>query len=418
MFKNQIEKWKKIYAEYPRVFWILVGITFIDRLGGALIFPFFALYLTAKFGVGMTQVGILLTIFSVSGLSGGVLGGGFSDRVGRKKIVIFGLIATSFTSVLMGVVNSMSLFFLIAAFVGIMDVGGPARQAMVADILPEKKRAQGYGIMRVVFNLSVVIGPAIGGLIASRSYLMLFIIDAVISLIAALLVFAYIPETLPQANAEAVQETVSDTFGGYRQVFGDYLFIAFMVVSVLMGLVYMNLNTTLGVYLRDVFSVSEAGYGSLLSLNALMVVLLQFPITRRIEHKPPMQMMAFGMILYTIGFAMYGFVSTNFFFALAMVILTTGEMVVAPVSQALVAYFSPEEMRGRYMAIFGIAGAIPFAIGPLLAGLLMDNAANPRSLWFVTGLIGIIATFGFLGLHRSISQHRPSVEDQIVSEVL
>jgi len=418
MIKKQLEHLRDIYAEYPRTFWILVVITFIDRLGGALLFPFFALYLTAKFEVGMTDVGILFGIFAVSSLAGSVFGGGLSDRIGRKSIVIFGLVMTSLSSVFMGLVNSMDLFLIVALFAGIMDVGGPARQAMVADLLPEEKRAQGYGIMRVAFNLSVTIGPAIGGLLAARSYLLLFITDAVISLIVAGLVFIFIPETKPQAEEGKEEESVSQTFGGYILVFKDYLFLAFMGVSILMGLVYMNLNTTLGVYLRDMYAVPESGYGLLLSLNALMVVLLQFPITRRIEKKPPMLMMAAGMVLYTIGFAMYGFVSTMFFFAFAMVILTTGEMFVAPVAQSLVAYFSPEDMRGRYMAIFGVAGAVPFALGPLLAGLVLDNAPDQRVLWYVVGVMGILATLGFLWLHRKVEEkRRQQLEAEILPEV-
>ena len=400
--RNRIEHWKAIYYEYPKTFWMLVGISFVDNLGGALLFPFFALYLTSKFDVGMTEVGILFAAFAAASLVGSILGGAFTDRFGRKQIIIFSLIATSLTSVWMGLVNSLDTFFIVAVVAGITNVGGPAHQAMVADLLPEKKRAQGYGILRVIMNLSVVIGPAIGGFLAAKSYLLLFITDAIISLIVAALVMSFIPETKPQAAEDQEEESVAQTFGGYIDVFRNYVFVAFMLISILMGLVYMNLNTTLGVYLRDSFSFSEAGYGSLLSLNALMVVLFQFTITRKLEKKPPMLMMAAGMVLYTIGFAMYGFVSTTFFFAIAMAILTFGEMVIAPVAQSLVAYFSPEDMRGRYMAIFGISGAIPFALGPLLAGLVMDNASDPRMLWYVVGVVGILATLGYLWLHTKM----------------
>jgi len=177
--------------------------------------------------------------------------------------------------------------------------------------------------------------------------------------------------------------------------------MTFIVVCILMGLVYTNLNTTLGVYLRDMFSVTEAGFGLLLSLNAMMVVLFQFAVTRRIENRPPLLVMAAGMLLYAIGFGMYGFVSSMAMFAVAMVILTIGEMLIAPVSQALVAKFSPEEMRGRYMAIFGISWMIPFAIGPYLAGLVLDNL-DPRWLWYIVGVVGLFTTLGFLGLHRKV----------------
>ncbi len=113
--------------------------------------------------------------------------------------------------------------------------------------------------------------------------------------------------------------------------------------------------------------------------------------------------MAAGTFLYAIGFAMYGFVSVYSLFMLAMVIITIGEMIVAPVGQALVAKFAPEEMRGRYMAVFGISWGIPFAIGPYLAGLILDNY-DPRWLWYIAGVIGLLAVFGFLGItatHRT-----------------
>ena len=192
---------------------------------------------------------------------------------------------------------------------------------------------------------------------------------------------------------------MAGSFGGYLRVLRDTAFMLFLGASMLMVLTYMNMNTTLGVFLRDAHGIPEAGYGWLLSLNAAIVVLFQFPITRRIENQKPLLMMAAGTLLYAIGFAMYGFVSVYSLFVLAMVIITIGEMIVAPMGQALVAKFSPEEMRGRYMAIFGISWSIPFAIGPILAGLVLDNY-DPRWLWYIAGVIGLLAVFGFLALQR------------------
>ncbi len=415
--KNLFENWKNIYNEYPRTFWVLIAVSFVDQIGGALLFPFFALYVTMKFNVGMTEVGYLFAFFSVSSFVGSILGGALTDRFGRKQIVIFSLVATSIGSVFMGLATSLTAFYVIAVLSGIFSVGGPARQAMVADILPEKKRAQGYGILRVAANLSVAIGPALGGiLLGITSYLTLFIVDAVTSFIVAGLFAAFIPETKPEVRESSLQagasQSVSQSFVGYLSVFRDLLFMAFIFVCILMGLVYTNMNTSLGVYLRDMFAVSEANYGLILSLNAAMVVLFQFAVTRRIENRPPLLVMAAGMLLYTIGFGMYGFVGTMPFFVLAMIILTIGEMLIAPVSQALVAKFSPAEMRGRYMAVFGISWMIPFAVGPTLAGLVMDNF-NPRWLWYLAGVIGVVATFGFVWLHRMVDV---SAKEEILTE--
>jgi MFS family permease len=405
--EKQRQKLVDVYHEYPRSFWTLVVVTFIDRVGGAMLYPFFALYLTRKFGVGMTEVGVLFAVFSLSGFISSTLGG----------ILIFGLIASSFSAVAMGLVSSFGAFFVLALTVGILsDVAGPAHNAMVADLLPEEKRAQGYGIIRVAFNLSVTIGPAIGGLLASRSYLALFIADAIISLITAFLVWRYLPETKPQVRPDAPQESMAGTFVGYFRVLRDLPFLLFMGACILMTLVYINMTTTLGVYLRDVHGVAESGYGYILSLNAAMVVLFQFGITRRIEKRPPLLMMAVGTALYAIGFAMYGFVSAYIMFLLAMAIITIGEMIVAPVGQALVAKFAPEEMRGRYMAVFGYSWGIPFAIGPYLAGIILDNY-DPRFLWYAAGIIGTLAVLGFLGLYRSVEAKDDTVQPVTIQPV-
>jgi MFS family permease len=400
MFETTRRKITQLYHEYPRTFWVLVVITFIDHIGGALIFPFFALYLTSKFGVGMTDVGLLFATFSLSSFAGSTIGGALTDRFGRKGIIIFGLIASSFSAVAMGFANSFQIFFVLALFIGILaDVAGPAHQAMVADILPEEKRADGYGIIRVAFNLSVTIGPAIGGFLAAKSYLLLFLADAVISLLTVILIAYFLPETKPQSHPDVRQETVAGTFAGYGKVFRDTAFMLFLGAVMLEVFTYMNMNTSLGVYLRDHHGTVESGYGMLLSLNAAMVVFLQFPITRRIEKFPPMLMMALGTFLYAIGFSMYGFVSVYGLFVLAMVIITIGEMVVAPVSQALVAAFAPEDMRGRYMAVSGFSWGIPYAAGPYLAGLFLDGP-RPDWLWYAAGIVGTLSTLGFLALHR------------------
>ncbi len=397
--EKQRQRLTDIYHEYPRPFWTVVLVNFIDRLGGSLIFPFFALYVTKRFDVGMTEVGGLFAIWSVSSFLGSFPGGALTDRLGRKGMIIFSLIATSLSSVALGFVPAFSIFLIVGFVSGIFtDIGGPAYQAVVADLLPEQKRAQGYSIIRVAFNLSAAIGPVIGGFIAAHSYLALFITDAVISLVAAGVVLFAVPETKPQVQPGAAQETTAESFGGYLRVLRDAPFMAFAAVSAVAWLVYMNMNTTLGVYLRNSHGIPESGYGWLLSLNAAMVVLFQFPITRRIEKRPPMLMMAAGAALLAVGFILYGFFSAYFMFLVAMAIITVGEMVMVPVASALTANFAPENMRGRYSFIYGLSWGISFAVGPYLAGLIMDNA-NPNWLWYACGILGVAVTLGFLALH-------------------
>lgn len=399
---RQRQRLVNIYHEYPRAFWTVVVVNFIDRLGGSLLFPFFALYITRRFNVGMTEVGGLFAIWSASSFIGGFPGGALTDRLGRKGMIVFSLVATSLSSLALGFVNTIGLFFIVGFISGIFtEIGSPAYQALVADILPEDKRARGYGIIRVAFNLAVVFGPVIGGFIAQRSYLALFIADALISLIAAGVVFFAIAETRPEVQPGSEPETTAESFGGYLRVLRDAPFMVFVTISTLAWLVYMNMNTTLGVYLRNVHHIPESGYGWILSLNAAMVVLFQFPITRRLEKRAPMRTMAAGAALLALGFAMYGLFSAYIMFLTAMAVITIGEMIMIPVSNALVAQFAPQEMRGRYSFMYGISWGISFAAGPVLAGLILDNL-NPNWLWYACGILGMLATLGFLALDRRV----------------
>ncbi len=391
---------RDLYHEYPPQFRVLIGALFIDRLGGALIFPFLTLYITRQFGVGMTEVGIIFGLFSLSSIIGSMISGALTDHLGRKQMLIAGLVISALTSLFMGAAHSFALFCSCAIIAGLFsNIGGPAQQAMVADLLPEKQRAQGFGLLRVVTNLAVTIGPAIGGLLAGRSYLILFISDAVLSTITAAIVFVAIKETRPVSQAAAPEQTIGQTFRGYGKVLRDTTFILFIGASILMVFVYMQMNSSLAVYLRDAHGVPDRGFGYLLSLNAAIVVLFQFPVTRQIAKYRPLRLMAAGSLLYAIGFGMYGFVSTYALFIAAMLIITVGEMLTAPTGQALVARFAPEDMRGRYMAVFGFSWVIPFTVGPLLAGLVMDNA-DPRWVWYAAGLIGLAAAGAFALLQR------------------
>jgi MFS family permease len=398
LIEIQIQKLVDVYHEYPRAFWMVVIVNFIDRLGTSLLLPFFALYMTRRFNVGMETAGALFAIWTISSFIGSFPGGALTDRLGRKGMIMLGLVATSLSHLALGLVDTVTLFFIFGSIAGIFtDIASPAYQAVVADLLPEQKRSQGYGIVRVATNLSAALGPAIGGFIALHSYLVLFGIGAAISLAAAVVVFFILPETKPQPRPSAVRETTAASFGGYLRILHDGPFMAFTAISSVAWLVYINLTTSLGVFLRNAHGIPETGYGWLLSLNAALVVLFQFPITRRIEKHPPMALMSIGAALLGIGFAMVGFFSAYAFFLAAVLVLTLGEMIMLPVSNALVVKFAPEDMRGRYSFMFGISWGIAYAAGPYLAGLIMDNT-NPNWLWYACGILGMAAAVGFFFL--------------------
>ena len=398
-----LNKIRSIYQEYPRTFWLIMLGMFIDQLGGALIFPFFGLYITSKYQVGMTEVGVMFSIMAITGLVGSLIGGALTDKFGRKVMILFGLVISAVSALMLAFAPTLQFIYLAAFIVGLFgNMAGPAHQAMVADVLPEDKRIDGFGVLRVIANLAVAIGPAIGGFLAARSYTLLFIIDVIASSITAMIILIYVPETKPEAapreDGQPQQEqSLGQTLAGYVKVTQDRVYMVYILASIFMVLAYMQMNITLPVFLRDVHGLPDSGYGLLLSLNASMVVLFQFWITRRIKKFAPMKIMAWGMVVYAVGFSMYGFVSAYWLFIFAMVIITIGEMVVSPTGQAVVAKLSPEDMRGRYMAVFGFSWTIPNAVGPLIAGLVMDNY-NPNWVWYGAGIFMLVSSAIFAGL--------------------
>ena len=398
----------KLYHEFPPRFWIIVLTFFIDSVGGTLLFPFFSLYITDKFNVGMTQAGMVLAMFSIFGIIGNMVGGALTDRFGRRKLILFGLVFSALSTLTLGMVNSLAVLFPLAAFIGLLsDVSGPAHQAMMADILTEKQRQEGFGLMRVVRNLAWIIGPSIGGFLANRSFMLLFIIDAIVSCIVAVIFYTSMPETKPEHHeAEHKEhESIWKTITGYGIVFKDFAFIAFVVAAILMGAVYQQMYNSLSVFLRDNHGITPQGYGFLMTTSAITVILFQFWVSRNIKNKPPFVIMAVGTLFYMLGFSMFGFVSVYWLFMSAIVVITIGEMLIMPTSQTLAANFAPIEMRGRYMAIFGLTWLLPSTFAPMLAGLILDNL-DPNLLWYIGGILCAVAATAFYFLHLRLGKQQ------------
>lgn len=393
-------KAKQTYREFPKPFWVLTLGTFIDQLGGFMLFPFYSIYVMEHFEVSMIEVGLLFSMYAIGALFGGFLGGILTDKYGRRSIMLFGLIISGLGSLLMGFINDLIVFYIISVLLGALgDIGRPAQQAMVVDLLPEKQQTEGFGILRISMNISATIGPALGGLLASSSYMYLFGADAISSILTAILVIMVIPETKPIESEKKQSESLIDTLKGYKYVFKDSPYMIFIVISCLIGFVYMQMSSTLSIFLLNEHGFSFQMYGYLISMNALIVVCTQFWLTRRVSKYPPLKVIAVGTLLYAIGFGMYGFISSTVMFFIAMVIITVGEMINAPVSEAIVARLAPEDKRGRYMAIYGFSWFVPNLVGVVITGTIMEKY-NSNWVWYLCGIVSLIAVFGYLALYR------------------
>jgi len=165
----------------------------------------------------------------------------------------------------------------------------------------------------------------------------------------------------------------------------------------------MQMNNILSFFLRGFHHIYPHVYGFILSLNAVLVVLFQFWMTRKRSGYPPLLVIMVVNTFYSIGFGMCSFVSSLELFLLAMGIITAGEMINTTVCQSLMVTIAPEEMQERYIAVFGLRWRIAMAIGPLADVWVIDNT-DPNWVWCVGGIICIVAALGYLMLHARIGE--------------
>jgi MFS family permease len=394
------ERIQNSYQEYPQPFWVLMAGTLIDRLGMNLIIPFLAIYVAQRFDARITQIGLIYTIFAAGSGMGNVLAGALADRFGRRFTLILGMTCAATARAALGLADDFTGLYIAAGFAGLFGaIGWPAQLAMTADLLGPQKRANGFGIQRVVINSTFALGPLVGGFFGPRiGYLPLFLLDALTSYFVAFIVFSKLPETRPQKQADMPNETFTQTLAGYGRVLQDRTFLAFILISIFTVSAFMQMSTTLSIYLVKFQQMPESFFGALVMLNALMVVFLQIPITRRVSEVPLMGVMIAGNAFYLVGFGSYGLSPSVPLFIIAMALITIGEMLVIPTSQALTALLAPPDMRARYVATERFNWIIAQALSPLVAGAIMDRS-DPRWVWFGCSLICAISIIGFHGLH-------------------
>ena len=404
------------FQEYPQPFWVLMAGTFIDRLGTNLIIPFLAIYVVQRFDARITQVGLIYTIFAVSSGAGNLLAGALADRFGRRLTLILGLVCAATARLALGLANDFTGLYIAAAFAGFFGaIGWPAQLAMTADLLGPQKRANGFGVQRVIINSTFALGPLAGGLFGPRmGYLPLFIMDALTSYFVALVIFSKLPETRPAQEPGTRTESLVETLAGYGRVLGDRTFLAFILISILTVSAFMQMSTTLSVYLVKFQQMPESFFGALVMLNALMVVFLQIPITGWVSKVPLLGVMIAGNAFYLVGFGSYGLSPSVPLFIFAMILITLGEMLVIPTSQALTALLAPPDMRARYVATERFNWIIAQALAPLAAGAIMDRL-DPRWVWFGCSLVCAISIAGFYGLHLQARERLTEKQDAELS---
>jgi MFS family permease len=386
-------------SPYPAQFWILFFGQLVSAIGMSLVWPFMTIYVKEKLDVTLTVVGLILAANSVSGLLSQLIGGPIVDRFGRKLAMVVSLGGRAAIMLALGLADSLLSFTILIVLSGLFgSLFQPALNSMVADMVEAESRIEAYGLMRIVSNLGIAIGPAIGGFIATRSYLISFLAASLASAIYFFITILLVKETKPELPAGEMSG-IRDT-GGYGQLMRDVPFLLFCATFAIMGIAYAQMMTILPVYIKEQFLIPESRFGLIMATNAAMVVLFQWPLTRALRRLTLGPALALGAVFVAVGLGIVAFSTTFSWFLLSMIIVTIGELIFAPSSTAFAANLAPEAMRGRYMGVFGMSVGLSFGMGPAVGGLISDNL-GPASVWQITAVVALLSAFAFLAIGRA-----------------
>lgn len=388
-----LDRIKQTTTGYPRQFWILFWGRLISVAGGSMYWPFLTIYMRQQLEVPLTTVALLFTLNSATGLLTTFIAGPVVDRFGRKWVMVLGLAAACVTLVLMSLADTLLLWMVLmvvnGAFGPLYSIGS---DAMIADLIEPARRPDAYALLRTSHNAGVAVGPAMGGMVIAVSYALAFYGAALAHLIFVLLVLFFVAETMPQRVATVQDQP--EPQGSYLQILRDWPFLAFCGAYTLTSCCATLIFLFLPVYAKENYGVPESQLGLLLTTNASMVVFLQYATTRITRRFPHLPVLTVGALFYALG---TGSVAWGWGFPMflgSIVVMTIGELIMAPTASTLAANLAPPAMRGRYMSIFGLTWGVGFGIGPVIGGYLNDNLA-PAAIWHGGLVIGLAATLGF-----------------------
>jgi MFS family permease len=380
--------------ELPRPAWVLFAGTFVNKFG-TFVMPFLALYLT-KAGYTMTQAGIAVGALGAGHFCSAAIGGYLADLIGRRKTITLSMALAAVFYALLPFAGSFWWIVVCTFFAGLTaELYRPAASALLADLVPPEDRIVAYSAYRLALNAGWALGPATAGLLARYSYLYVFIGEAVTCALFGVLAWFALPKGVRSDSKEsgwgvALRRIRNDS--GYLRVVFSYLGIGFVLFQVM---------TTFGVHVREM-GFSETDYGMFLSLNGVLIVILELPITSVTRRVRAGLAVAFGYSLIGLSMVVLTIAKDHGMIISSMVLLTFGEMISFPVALTYVANRAPANMRGPYMGTVGFVWSIALIVAPWTGLKLLQ--IDPALLWGFCAVAATCSGFLVFRIHKLTQQ--------------
>lgn len=388
MLRAALRRYRAAYAGLPREAWLMALVLFINR-AGTMVIPFLTLYLTSQLKMSEAAAGRLISVYGVGSICGAYLSGRLSESFGAVRLQTVCMFLTAPGYYLIGQWHSWppiaaSLFFLSVA----NEAVRPANATAITKLTTPENRTRAFALQRLALNLGFSFGPAIGGVLATINFRLLFICDAATSLLAGftlLYFFRMRHVESPNGHAETPAVRVSPL--------EDRVFVAFVMLSVTTMLVFMQFNTTYPLFLRDHFHLSKPLIGLMYAVNTSIIVAVEMLLIDSVKRWPLIRTIGWGSALTCVGFGMLPFGSSTAYAVLAMVVVTIGEMLSFPLAAAFVANRSQQGSESLYLGWYVMMHSIALVVGPAVGAAMYQ--VNHNAPWIAGLGIAVVVATGF-----------------------
>lgn len=391
---------KRIYLGYISSFsglsvevWWLSLITLINR-AGTMVIPFLSLYLTKNLGFSLSDVGWIMSFFGLGSVAGSWLGGKLTDKIGYYKVMYWSLLLSGF--LFMGLQYLNTFWGICAGIFVVMLVADAFRPAVFVALnaysKPENK-TRSITLIRLAINLGFFGGPTIGGIIIAKiSYSALFWVDGITCILAGVLLLNIL-------NPKKAK--VLDTYKNNNPVsaYTNFTYIIFIIGLILFGFVFLQYFSTIPLYYENVHKLTEQQIGLLLGLSGLTIFLLEMPLVKYLEYKPwsNITKVIIGCVLLVFSFLILNITQWQGVLIIGILLMTFGEMIVFPFSNAIALNFAKNGNQGEYMALYSIAFSISHIFGHN-SGMQLIGKTGFNNTWYVMALLGLFCILTFLYL--------------------
>jgi MFS family permease len=386
--------------------WTLLGGMLVNRLGSFLQI-YLVLYLLHR-GYSVAVAGLALGAYGLGTIAGVLAGGAITDRLGCRLTIAGSMVTAALLTVALTLVPGPWAVLAVATGIGAAaEASRPASSVLLVALVPQDRQVMGFAIQRLAVNLGVTLGPLLGLLLIRSSYELLFYADAFTSLVFGVMAAALLPRQSPRT--EAGPDADPDSRSGYGTVLRDGRFVLFLVATLLMGLVYVQYVSALPLHIRAA-GQPIAVYAALVSLNALLVICCEVPITSFVQGLTARLAVPLGIGLIGLGVGLYGILPGLAGLVIATVVWSLGEMVGAPAMTAYPGQVAPPALRGRYMAASDVPHQVGFAIGPVI--WIPAWARLGAGVWTLCALVAVLAVVcaiaGIEGRRRHVEVTAPA----------